>query len=1586
MATCWAFDQEKSNVKVDFHEDQVLPLFEQTAPANTATELLLDHDNRMVVGWVTGPENYAGTDATIRFGDGREDVVQVEDDNTFQWNFPDDTSGKVQVQITENIQSQLNIQRTPRGSGICYYVIDRSAYRPGQTINFVGFLRTETAGGKFVPAANQKVQATIVSVGKQTTAATLELTSDEFGRVEGDYQFSQADALGEYTLRIGGFPGTAQFKLAEFRKAKVRLKIDSELDDRNLKLKFQAVDFLDKGVPGSDIRFDAKVVYVGDRPESLTLNPDQFAYSAGLQDSGPIFSFSDANEDEKLLHEFGSLSVPVAKMPPPVAAEMNGEVTVNSDGSAEHTIQLTRQWLSGGYVISIEGTLTDYNGREQRASRTIPISSKVSACDLELSLDKRHFAIGEKIKLNLAPEFEGKPTKAIGAVSVMRLSPQPFGNPYAMGSYGYGYNDLYINNYSYMHRGANFRSNYIPRLRYRKDFSFESSKRTLVDTELISNNCAEIEIDEPGAYQLICMVQLPDGSKLKNEIGCVVDEPQKLPNLLVHLDEKEFQSNQGLKGWIHSRVGNATAMLTLRDALGIRLRKLIQLERGLARIDLPFPDAMKYGATVEVEFLHDDELYFNNQFIRVLPVDKLFEVAINTQEVYKPGDPVQIDLQVNREEEMDLVVSVFDQSLLGIATDRSPDVQSFFLADQRVRWRTNSRAVARKLDGVTVIELIKTAEKIINESGQQVGYHELGTLVAAYREHNYLYAHQLVQLLNAAGYPAKVDNSTSYYGNSWMRVDHEKEKTSPISVYDALQSLGRGLNQQVLLQLKGDEIHCTSAIAQNHQLAMNYGNALMNGGYGMQSARGDARFSVTGNAVFSHSVSGQAMRSHVPVSQSAPAQTLGAESTVSIRKNFSDAAFWNAKIRTDKNGKASINFKLPDSLTNWQVVVTAISPKMHVGQSKKSFRTYKPIMVWPMLPRSFVQGDVVDVYASVHNRSETTQTIQVSLETENGKVLSESTKSVKVEPNQNTPVYWKFQAGQDGFAQLLMTAKCDEGSDASLKRLPVYPMVATQWITSSGFVSKGGELDIPDSVDLTNAELEVTIVPSLLADTLESLEYLVEYPHGCVEQTMSRFLPAIAVKGVLDHAKVNNEALEQKLPLVVEAGIKRLLELQNSDGGWGWHGGSQTHEMMTPYALYGLVRAREAGYKIPNQQAIQRGTNRLNTFIHAMNTLDHVSDRIYCMYVYSHLTEKLPANWYDYLGVLLDGKLANGAQADQKQKVDSMVVEELRKATLSDYALALALEISVRGESQNLADRLARELRSRARGGKHSAFWTTANFSRWGNDRFEITAAALKALVAYDADDPTIARILNFLTSTKRGNKWNSTKDTAMILYGICDYLSSQPVSKKNKGQCELIVGDWSKSFELAGQTLKVSVPIKQITTGKNHLKFVDALPGSMFRAVLTYRQQGKDIVADSNGVKITREFFLLSKSGQVERKLKSGDTVPRGSYIQSLVTAEHLSNDRMEYVLIENPKPSSCEILPATDKRFPQESARHELREDKTEGVNYHHMRVGKKLVDRCVLHAELTGTFLVPPAKVELMYNTLERGHTNGFLLKVN
>lgn len=139
-------------------------------------------------------------------------------------------------------------------------------------------------------------------------------------------------------------------------------------------------------------------------------------------------------------------------------------------------------------------------------------------------------------------------------------------------------------------------------------------------------------------------------------------------------------------------------------------------------------------------------------------------------------------------------------------------------------------------------------------------------------------------------------------------------------------------------------------------------------------------------------------------------------------------------------------------------------------------------------------------------------------------------------------------------------------------------------------------------------------------------------------------------------------------------------------------------------------------------------------------------------------------------------------------------------------------------------------------------------------------------------------------------------------------------------------------------------------------------------------------------------EFGLMGhdeRAGAGVRFRVSGPGVaarnPRGAYVEGEITATRTGHAAMRYVLMDNPKPASCEILPVEDTRFQQGSTAFVLREDKTPSVLWHHEQTGGQIVNRCVLHAELAGEFTVVPAQVELMYSPDIRGHSGTFRLRV-
>ena len=134
---------------------------------------------------------------------------------------------------------------------------------------------------------------------------------------------------------------------------------------------------------------------------------------------------------------------------------------------------------------------------------------------------------------------------------------------------------------------------------------------------------------------------------------------------------------------------------------------------------------------------------------------------------------------------------------------------------------------------------------------------------------------------------------------------------------------------------------------------------------------------------------------------------------------------------------------------------------------------------------------------------------------------------------------------------------------------------------------------IPPGTDIRSAGMKLTVDPSLAATILSALDELVGYPYGCVEQTMSRFLPTVVVANAF--IKLNapiSEATKKDLPSMVNKGLQRLYGFQHQDGGWGWWENDGTNPFMTAYVVYGLSLAKQADYEI--KDGVLNKGNQLN--------------------------------------------------------------------------------------------------------------------------------------------------------------------------------------------------------------------------------------------------------------------------------------------------------------------------------------------------------------------------------------------------------
>ena len=108
------------------------------------------------------------------------------------------------------------------------------------------------------------------------------------------------------------------------------------------------------------------------------------------------------------------------------------------------------------------------------------------------------------------------------------------------------------------------------------------------------------------------------------------------------------------------------------------------------------------------------------------------------------------------------------------------------------------------------------------------------------------------------------------------------------------------------------------------------------------------------------------------------------------------------------------------------------------------------------------------------------------------------------------------------------------------------------------------------------AVLEVSSIPPI--NLGERLEYLLRYPYGCLEQTLSGGFPQLYVNQLMELDK----AQQERIPRNINATIGRLKQFQVGQGGFAyWPGGNTPDHWATSYAGHFLLEAKALGYSIP---------------------------------------------------------------------------------------------------------------------------------------------------------------------------------------------------------------------------------------------------------------------------------------------------------------------------------------------------------------------------------------------------------------------
>ncbi|UXX80516.1 MG2 domain-containing protein [Reichenbachiella carrageenanivorans] len=240
------------------------------------------------------------------------------------------------------------------------------------------------------------------------------------------------------------------------------------------------------------------------------------------------------------------------------------------------------------------------------------------------------------------------------------------------------------------------------------------------------------------------------------------------------------------------------------------------------------------------------------------------------------------------------------------------------------------------------------------------------------------------------------------------------------------------------------------------------------------------------------------------------------------------------------------------------------------------------VMVLATLPRVAGPGEEMDLPVTLFVNDDKIKQVTVSIKEEGKlKVVGEKAQTVKFSKAGEQVVYFRLKAAEAlGFAKVNVTAKggnITAQHDIELDVRASNPEVVDVASKLIGASESWSAAYAPLGMKGTNGGLiELSSLPSLNLE--QRLQYLIRYPHGCIEQTTS----SVFAQLYLDEFMYLTEERKQKISTNIKAAIQRLNSFQTANGGMAyWPGGVEENDWGTNYAGHFLLEAKKKGYAVP---------------------------------------------------------------------------------------------------------------------------------------------------------------------------------------------------------------------------------------------------------------------------------------------------------------------------------------------------------------------------------------------------------------------
>lgn len=565
----------------------------------------------------------------------------------------------------------------------------------------------------------------------------------------------------------------------------------------------------------------------------------------------------------------------------------------------------------------------------------------------------------------------------------------------------------------------------------------------------------------------------------------------------------------------------------------------------------------------------------------------------------------------------------------------------------------------------------------------------------------------------------------------------------------------------------------------------------------------------------------------------APTAAAAPAATPELRSNFAETAFWYPHLLTGADGSVSFEFTVPDSVTEWNVWVHALTRDLRAGALTRRTASVKELLVRPYVPRFLREGDEAALKVVLNNAADKALAGTLDFEI-NDPATGESllaafgltpraaaAQPFEIAPKGSATLTFPLTAPpRVGTVAFKVVARSGDLSDGELRPVPVLPgrlhLAQSRFVTLRGGETKTlrfGDLAADDDPTRQNDQLVVTVDAQLFYGVLGALPYLVNYPYECTEQTLNRFLSTGIVTSLYDQypavGKMAAELAQRETRLETFAGVdpNRKMALEETPWLVAAKGGAEKADELTNVLDPRVAKAERAAALARLEQAqtslggfpwwpggppspymtlyLLQGFARAREF--GIDVPQEMVVKAWA-YMHRHYLEEIARDMMKddccWESVTL---LAHVLSSFPDEAWTGGVFSTDERTRLLDYSfrhwkehspllkayLAMTLKRAGRGADAKLV--FDSVMDSAKTTDEEGTFWAPEDRAwLWYNDTIETHALALRALTELSPTDARRHGLVHWLFLNKKLNHWKSTRATAEVIYSLAHYLDRE--------------------------------------------------------------------------------------------------------------------------------------------------------------------------------------------------------------------